>query len=187
VYGCGLIGLLVVAALRGLGMRVVAVDPDGARRRLARALGAAAAHPPDAAPRRVADVTIECSGNPAALQGAIDGAMDAGRVVLASWYGQKAVHLSLGTRFHRSHLEIVASQVSEITGAHRARWSKGRRFGAAWDLIRAVRPASALPTLTLPLARAAEAYERLDTGRATVVLLSYGDEAAAEPAQRSRF
>ena len=111
VFGCGVIGLLVVGALVHLGLVVVAIDPDASRRALALSLGAAAAHTPGAAPRRAADVTIESSGNPAALQGAIEGAMDCGRVVLASWYGKKPVALALGTRFHRSHLEIVASQV----------------------------------------------------------------------------
>ena len=175
VFGCGVIGLLVLAALKALGVRAVAVDPDASRRALALSLGASAAYPPATAPCRAADVTIECSGNPAALQGAIDGALDSGRVVLASWYGRKPVSLALGTRFHRSHLEIIASQVSVITGPHASRWSKGRRFGAAWDLIRAFKPASTLPVLTLPLQRAPEAYELLDRNAATVVLLSYGE------------
>ena len=106
---------------------------------------------------------------------------------MASWYGQKDVGLRLGTAFHRSHLELVASQVSEITGAHARRWSKARRFGAAWDLIRRVKPASSLPLLTFPLERAAEAYALLDKGqRAAVVQLSY-DGAEGEGAMRARF
>ena len=190
VFGCGVIGLLVLAALKALGVRAVAVDPDASRRALALSLGASAAYPPATAPRRAADVTIECSGNPAALQGAIDGALDSGRVVLASWYGRKPVGLVLGTRFHRSHLEIIASQVSVITGPHASRWSKGRRFGAAWDLLRAFKPASTLPVLTLPLQRAPEAYELLDRNAATVVLLSYGEGDKGAPfglSHRSRI
>ena len=79
---------------------------------------------------------------------------------MASWYGQKDVGLRLGTAFHRSHLEIVASQVSAITGAHATRWSKARRFGAAWALLKRLQPATTLRALTLPLSRASEAYER---------------------------
>lgn len=85
VFGCGVIGLLVVAALRRLGLRIEALDPDPVRRGLALTLGASTVHTPHSAPKRAADLAIECSGNPAALQGAIDGVMDSGRVVLASW------------------------------------------------------------------------------------------------------
>lgn len=175
VFGAGLVGLLVVAALGRLGVHVTAVDPVQSRRDLARALGADAQTAPDGAgaPRRSCDVSIECSGSPGALQSAIDATRDAGTVVLASWYGAKPVDLSLGTRFHRSHMRLVASQVSEIRGPHAPRWSKRRRFDAAWELIRAVRPASALPLETLPLGDAAEAYARLDRGEAALVQLTY--------------
>ena len=111
VHGAGVIGLLVVATLRAMGVTIVAIDPDAPRRALAVEMGAAAAYHPRDTPGRSADVSIECSGSPQALQGAIDGTMDAGRVVLASWYGRKPVELSLGTRFHRSHIELVATQV----------------------------------------------------------------------------
>ena len=77
-----------------------------------------------------------------------------------------------------------STQVSEIVGEHAARWSKARRFDAAWELIRRVRPSATLPVTTLPLERAAEAYELLDSGGATVAHLSYS---AAPPQQRSRF
>ena len=96
-------------------------------------------------------------------------------------YGKKPVALSLGTIFHRSHLEIIASQVSEIAGTHAPRWSKRRRFEAAWELLEALRPSTSIPTSTLPLERAAEAYEQLDSNAAKVMLLSY-----TEP-QHSRF
>lgn len=173
VVGCGIIGLLVVAALQAAGTRVVAIEPEAPRRALAIRLGAAAAFDPSHAPRRAADVSVECSGSPAALQGAIDGTRDCGRVVVASWYGKKPVALSLGTRFHRSHLELIASQVSAITGPHASRWSKERRFDAAWGLIRRLKPATSLPVLAMPLARAAEAYELLDRCGAAAVHLDY--------------
>ncbi|KAL1522681.1 hypothetical protein AB1Y20_017659 [Prymnesium parvum] len=183
VFGAGVIGLLVIAALQG-SAAVTAVDPVASRRDLALRLGAAAAVSPEQLRRRAADVSIECSGNPAALQAALDGTRDAGTVVLASWYGRKAVTLALGTRFHRSHLKIIASQVSEVVGEHAARWSKARRFEAAWALIERVRPSEKLPLTTLPFPNAAEAYDLLDRGVATIAQLRYGEE--AQP-HRSRF
>jgi len=230
VFGQGVIGLLVTAALAAMGIRVHAVDLDPARRDLARRLGAAVASGPEGAPRRAADVAIECSGSPKALQAAIDAAIDHGTVVIASWYGRKPVALTLGmharaapaaaaclqppgrgpqlhlsthhctprlrrrlahlnslplppswagTRFHRSHIKLIASQVSAVPGGIADTWSKARRFGAAWDLIRRVRPATCLVSVTLPLRRAAEGYARLEAAKAVVVMLSY-DEAREE-------
>lgn len=174
VFGAGVIGLLVVSCLARLGVHVVSIEPDESRRRLALQLGATESMPPTDAPRKRADVSIECSGAPAALQGAIDSTVDCGRVVVASWYGQKAVNLTLGTSFHRSHIEIVASQVSEITGPHARRWSKARRFEAAWELLRIVQPTAHLPVVRYGLAQAAEAYEMIDQGKtASIALFSY--------------
>ena len=62
-------------------------------------------------------------------------------------------------------------------------WSKARRFGAAWDLIRRVQPASSLVSATLPLRHAAEGYARLEAAKAVVVMLSY-DEAREEDASQ---
>ena len=190
VFGAGVIGLLLIATLHWCGAQVIAVDPDASRRKLAAAVGAARAVAPADAPRRAADVSVECSGSPAALQAALDATLDSGKVVVASWYGKKPVGLTLGTRFHRSHLEIVASQVSTITGPHAARWSKSRRFGAAWDLIRRVRPSTSLPLTTVPLERAPHAYDLLDKGAVSgVVEIEYGTgERIHEPAApRCRF
>ena len=175
VFGVGVIGLLVIAALSRMGLRAVAVDPIHDRLALARRLGASTAVTPAAAPQQSVDVAIECSGNPRALQGAIDATRDSGTVVVASWYGRKPISLSLGTRFHRSHMRLVASQVSLIPGEISATWSKQRRFDAAWDLIRYVRPSSSLLSETMPLARAADAYQMLDEGKGVVYHLSLQD------------
>ena len=190
VYGAGLIGLLVIATLRDCGVTVVSVEPAAGRRALALRMGAHSAFHPGQAPQKAADVSIECSGAPPALQGAIDGTADTGRVVIASWYGKKPVGLSLGTRFHRSHIELIASQVSAITGGHASRWSKARRFSAAWELLRRVKPSTSLPVLTLPLAEAGAAYQQLDQpdgGGMTVVHFEYdAGEAAEEDRRRAR-
>ena len=48
-------------------------------------------------------------------------------------------------------VSVVVSQVSAVPGGIGDTWSKARRFGAAWDLIRRVRPAACLVSATLPL------------------------------------
>ena len=80
-------------------------------------------------------------------------------------------------------MSVVVSQVSAVPGGIGDTWSKARRFGAAWDLIRRVQPASSLVSATLPLRHAAEGYARLEAAKAVVVMLSY-DEAREEEASQ---
>ena len=79
VFGQGLVGLLVTALLARMGTRVTAVDGRPDRRALALCCGAADAFPPpngsaadDRALARCVDIAVEVSGNPKALQAALD-------------------------------------------------------------------------------------------------------------------
>lgn len=95
VFGLGTVGLLVIQLLRIAGAGdVIAVDPVPQRRELARELGATVALAPDddlveqirqRTAGRGADLAIEVSGSPAALQSAIDALGIEGTVVVASW------------------------------------------------------------------------------------------------------
>jgi S-(hydroxymethyl)glutathione dehydrogenase/alcohol dehydrogenase len=97
VIGCGAVGLSAVqgCALAGAG-RVVAVDPNPARRELARAVGATDAVAPEAATElaraltdgRGADVVIEAAGVPAAFRLSLEAVRPGGQVV---WLGKVAV------------------------------------------------------------------------------------------------
>lgn len=76
------------------------------------------------------------------------------QVVVGSWYGTSPVTLTLGTAIHRSHIELVFSQVSRVSGALADRWSKGRRLDAAWSLLRALEPSRSLVSHRVPLSQA---------------------------------
>lgn len=177
VVGAGLIGLLVVSVLSQLHLTTLrAVDPLPTRRALARLMGATEATDPAALAlakgkgdgeeeeQQQADTSIEVSGVAAGLQTALDFTGYGGRVVVGSWYGnhEKPAALRLGLPFHRSHLRVQCSQVSRISTELQDRWSKARRFGVAWDLVRRLRPSRALTTLAVPPQRVAEAFEALD-------------------------
>lgn len=115
-----------------------------------------------------ADVVVEVSGQPEALNDAVAVAGFGARIVVGSWYGAKTAPVQLGGRFHRGRMEIASSQVSTIPPSHRGRWSPARRLQAVVDrAARAAAAASDVSTASLVTHRfglddAPEAYELLD-------------------------
>jgi len=177
VVGQGVVGLLTTALLAAMPLAgLTAVDPLAERRQWAERLGATALSPEAATIEAgaLADLTYELSGNPRGLDLAIALTGDYGRVVIGSWYGAKPVALDLGGRFHRAHMRLIGTQVSNLAPEWRGRWTKERRLDVAWEMIRRYRPQQ-LITHRLPLARAAEAYRLLDEqpAQAVQVVLTY--------------
>ena len=174
VYGQGPVGLLTTALLASFPLdRLVAVDCFERRRDLARDLGADAALAPDddvtaAIGGDGADLAIELSGNPAALDDAIAATGFAGQVIVGSWYGTKTATLDLGGTYHRSHIRIRSSQVSRVDPDHAGRWDKDRRLGLVRDRL-AELPIEDLVTHTFTLEAAADAYRLLDERKAEAV------------------
>ena len=83
VIGCGPIGLLVIRALRADGVRsIVAADPLPHRLAAAIDAGAAVISEPMTAPGTEVDVAIECAGEDAAVDRAIELTRPGGRVIL---------------------------------------------------------------------------------------------------------
>jgi len=168
VFGQGVVGLLVTQLLRRSGARVVAIEPSALRRSFAERCGAEAAIAPgdqsllrSLTGGRGADVAIDASGNPSALQEAIDCVAPEGTVVVCSWYGEKPVPLDLGGRFHRGRVRIVSSQVGRIDPSLTPRWDRERRLELATALLGELLLAE-LITHRIPFARAAEAYALVD-------------------------
>jgi 2-desacetyl-2-hydroxyethyl bacteriochlorophyllide A dehydrogenase len=171
VFGQGIVGLLTTALLARFPLaRLVTMDRYEMRRRASLALGASASLDPGLpdtmeqarfALAGEADLCLELSGQPAALDQAIALTGFAGRILVGSWYGQKRASLDLGGSFHRSRIRLVSSQVSSLAPELSGRWTKERRFEVAWEMLRQVRPEQFI-THRFPLAQAAQAYALLD-------------------------
>ena len=181
VFGQGIVGLLTTALLANFPLgRLYAIDRFEARRRQALVVGATDALAPDDLRKRSpidADLVFELTGNPQALDQAIDATGYSGRVMIGSWYGQKRADLNLGGRFHRSRIRLIASQVSTIAPEYLGRWTKARRFDVAWSMLAKV-DVEPLITHRFPLGRAADAYSLVDRHpeQAIQVLLTYTDD-----------
>jgi threonine dehydrogenase-like Zn-dependent dehydrogenase len=158
VVGFGVVGSLVARVL-GLGpaVELEVVEKRADRRRLAEAMGFAAADAPDPEPY---DVAFDTSGTAAGLQAAIDSVGVEGRVVAVSWFGARPARLDLGGSFHSRRKRIIGSQVSRIPGALRPRWDAARRTGLVFRLLE--RPEFDLHIgPPVPFARLPKAYAAL--------------------------
>jgi 2-desacetyl-2-hydroxyethyl bacteriochlorophyllide A dehydrogenase len=171
VLGQGIIGLLTAALLAEFPLEsLVCADLFPARRSAALALGASAALDP-ADPdfnaqasgflKSGADLTIELTGAPSALNEALALTAFSGRIVIGSWYGEKHAPIDLGGSFHRSRIKLISSQVSTIAPELSARWDKPRRFEVAWKALERIHPEKWI-TQRFPFEQAAQAYRLLD-------------------------
>lgn len=187
VIGQGVVGLLTTAVLARMPTgSLTALERYPLRRKLSKEMGcdvcldvASCEELVRSCPfgERGADLTFELSGNPDALDTALRLTGFEGRVVLGSWYGNKAVHAHFGEAFHRRRLRIIGSQVSSISPSLSARWDKERRLRLSWEMVRRTRP-SRLVTHRFDVDEAAQAYDLIDQGSedAVQVLLSYGGD-----------
>jgi L-iditol 2-dehydrogenase len=83
VVGSGMIGLLTMQAARLAGCsRVIAIDPDETRLKLAKEMGASETITPKDAPQAVADVALECVGSTDPIKTAIASVRKGGAVTL---------------------------------------------------------------------------------------------------------
>lgn len=174
VFGAGLVGLFAIASLASFPLSsVTVVEPLPGRRQLADRLGADRTVAPGESPTD-ADLALEVSGVPEALDEAVSAVGYAGRVVVGSWYGDKRADLDLGGRFHRDRVEVASSQVSTIAPELRGRWDRDRRMELAWEALRAM-PVGELITHRVPVEEADRAYRLLDreSDGALGVLLTY--------------
>jgi threonine dehydrogenase-like Zn-dependent dehydrogenase len=110
---------------------------------------------------RGADLAVEASGSPSALQEAVECVATEATVVVCSWYGEKPVPLDLGGRFHRGRVRLVSSQVGRIDPSLAPRWDRERRLELATTLLGELVLAD-LITHRFPFVRAAEAYALVD-------------------------
>jgi 2-desacetyl-2-hydroxyethyl bacteriochlorophyllide A dehydrogenase len=184
VLGQGIVGLLATALLGQFPLHsLVTLDSYALRCEASLQSGATASLPSDAAPENIltalggpADLALELSGNPAALNQAIALTGFSGRIVIGSWYGKKRAALELGGSFHRSRIKLISSQVSTISPELSARWDKSRRFEVAWDALRRIRPAAWI-TQRFNIKQASEAYQWLQEKTAHTIqpIFTYGD------------
>lgn len=133
VVGAGAVGLLVARLLGQVpGVQVTITDPDATRATLAAPGRFAAAD----ALRDDHDLVVHASGSSAGLVTALGACAFEGRIVEASWFGDRDIPLPLGGAFHARRLTLVGSQVGSIAAPMRGRRTHAERMALALALLR---------------------------------------------------
>ena len=167
VLGQGVIGILTAGILASFPLEhLVAVERQALRRAASSLVGVPyvweqvpdnyADHFPSGV-----DFVVELTGDPHLLDVALLLTGYAGRIIVGSWYGTRRASSDLGGRFHRDRITLQSSQVSTIAPGLLGRWTRERRYAAAWDMISRLRP-SRLITLRRLFRDAQEVYALLD-------------------------
>jgi NADPH:quinone reductase-like Zn-dependent oxidoreductase len=134
VIGAGVVGLLCAFLLLKLpGVAVTVVDVDRSREALARSFGADFAMP-DAAPGEQ-ELIVHASSSEAGLRLALDCAAFEGRILEASWFGDREPALPLGGAFHQKRLRLLSTQVGSVSPVMRGRRTHGERMALALSLL----------------------------------------------------
>ncbi len=162
LYGLGIIGQITARMLSGFPLEnITLVDPSPYRRDLASDIKATALTVSEIPGKSDYDLSLELSGNQAALQSCLEHALYDGRILAGSWYGSKNVCLELGSQFHRKRLRIISSQVSSIAPALRGRWDYKRRMHTAIKWLAANQYSSWI-THKIKFEEAVDAYKIID-------------------------
>jgi 2-desacetyl-2-hydroxyethyl bacteriochlorophyllide A dehydrogenase len=169
VSGGGIVGVLAANLARRTASTLILVEPTERADGLTAIHGADRVVRPDQAvdvlsdmtDDRMADVWIEASGAPSALQTGIRGTGVEGTVVILSNFGSAEVPLVLSPDFHMKRLRFVSSQVGLIGSGLQPRWDRARRMAVAMQAVGRL-DASLLISHEFPFARAHEAYQLID-------------------------
>ena len=134
VVGGGVLGCLIAyLAARIPGTDVAIVDPDDGKANVYQSIGVRFYHPDTAECGR--DIVIHTSATEAGLRLCLTLARDEGRIIEASWYGDREVSLPLGQDFHSRRLQLIGSQVGMVSPAKRATHSYADRMALALSLL----------------------------------------------------
>jgi threonine dehydrogenase-like Zn-dependent dehydrogenase len=188
VFGMGVVGQLVAQLARLSGARVVVVDLIDSRLDLARRLGAhvtidgrarsAAEAIKELTGGRGADICIEASGAPAALNEAIRACAYSAKVVAMGFFQGEARGLFLGEEFHHNRIDLVCSQISGVSPALKYRWDALRLSTVFMDLVADARlDLKPLVSHVVPFAEAASLFELIDKRPSEIIqgVISFGD------------
>ncbi len=148
VSGLGAIGLIAVQFCRLAGAHpIIALDPLANRREVASACGADLVLDPTqcdagveikkATASRGADVIIDYSGHPAAMQQALRGVAYRGTIVAGAYPAAWTTGLDLGAEAHMNRPHIAFSRANSEPNPDHPNWDNARIYDVCWRMLAA--------------------------------------------------
>ena len=135
VIGAGIVGILMAYILsETFGIDVIIVDKDSKKRRICKALGLL--YKNDLKCINEADIIYECSGNADVLNELILNCSLETKICILSWYGKQQTKIKMGENCFSRRLEIIFSQVGNITAYKSKKWNNLSRRLLALKMLK---------------------------------------------------
>ena len=134
VLGAGIVGILMSYVLsRTFGIRVTIIDKDASKKKLCKYLGIKFEDNIDCIDNP--DIIYECTGNVSVLNNIIKKSSLETKICILSWYGKQESRLKMGENCFSRRLELIFSQVGNITSIQTKKWNNLSRRSLAIDLL----------------------------------------------------
>tara|TARA_Y100000768_G_scaffold376426_1_gene348469 strand:+ start:5541 stop:6509 length:969 start_codon:yes stop_codon:yes gene_type:complete len=134
VLGAGIVGILMAYVLsRTFGITVIVVDKDISKKRVCKHLDIEFENSINCISNP--DIIYECTGNASVLSEIIKKAPLETKICILSWYGKQESKIKMGENCFSRRLELIFSQVGNITSIKTKKWNNLSRRSLALDLL----------------------------------------------------
>ncbi len=135
VIGAGIVGILMAYVLsKSFGIDVVIIDKDSKKRKTCKALGLV--YQSDSSCINEADIIYECSGNVDVINELISKCSLETKICILSWYGKQQTKIKMGENCFSRRLEIIFSQVGNISAYKSKKWNNLSRRLLALNMLK---------------------------------------------------
>ncbi len=135
VIGAGIVGILMAYVLsKSFGIDVIIIDKDSKKRNTCKSLGLT--YKSDLSCINEADIIYECSGNVDVINELISKCSLETRICILSWYGKQQAKIKMGENCFSRRLEIIFSQVGNISAYKSKKWNNLGRRSLALNLLK---------------------------------------------------
>ena len=134
VIGAGIVGILMAYVLsRTFGIRVTIIDKDTNKKKLCKHLDIEFENNINCIDSP--DIIYECTGNVSVLSNIIKKSSLETKICILSWYGKQETKIAMGENCFSRRLELIFSQVGNITSIKSKKWNNLSRRALALDLL----------------------------------------------------
>ena len=134
VLGAGVVGILMAYVLsRTFGIKVTVIDNDMRKKKLCKHFDIEFENNINCIDKP--DIIYECTGNASVLSEIIEKSSLETRICILSWYGKQESRIKMGENCFSRRLELIFSQVGNITSIKAKKWNNLLRRALALDLL----------------------------------------------------